>query len=83
MGNNSSFVSGSLVIALASIGCTGIGVLLASCYRMKCSEVNLCGMVFRRDIDGETSMKPTTLYPLRFPIRFRLHRPNHHLVVAR
>ena len=51
MGN--TFVSGSLVIALASIFCTGFTVLLAHCFRLKCSEINLCGMIFKRDILGE------------------------------
>ena len=51
MGN--SFVSGSLIIALASILCTGFGVLLAHCFRLKYAQVSLCGMTFTRDIPGE------------------------------
>ena len=48
MGND--FVSGSFVIAISSIFCAGFGVLLAHCFRLKYSEIDLCGMRFTRDI---------------------------------
>ena len=66
MGNDNSFVSGSLIIALSSIFCTGLAALCVSCYRLKCAEVNLCGLIFRRDIAGENQyelnspLKPST-----------------------
>ena len=50
MGN---FVSGSLVIALASICCGGFGLILTMCYRVKCSQINFCGMTFTRDVVAE------------------------------
>jgi hypothetical protein len=49
----SDFVSGSFFIAISSVFCSGFGLLLAHCFRLKYSNVNICGMSCTRDIDGE------------------------------
>jgi hypothetical protein len=35
-------VSGELIIGLSSIFCTGIGVVLAYVFKIKCSEMSMC-----------------------------------------
>ena len=54
MGN---FVSGSLIIALASICCGGFGLILAMCYRVKCAQINFCGITFTRDVQAENEFE--------------------------
>jgi hypothetical protein len=49
----SDFFSGSFFIALSSVFCSGFGLLLAHCFRLKCSTVNMCGMTCVRDIELE------------------------------
>ena len=70
------FVSGSLVIALASIFCGGFGLVLTMCYRVKCREISCCGMKFTRDVDAEndfesihprTSLLPDVIPPSTAP----------------
>lgn len=45
--------SGSFYIAIASIGSTAFGLLLAHCFRLKYSNVDFCGFSCTRDIEGE------------------------------
>lgn len=45
--------NGSFFIALASISCAGFTVLLAHCFRLKCSQINFCGILCTRDIELE------------------------------
>ena len=47
------FQSGSFWIAIASIIAAIIAGLTAHCFKMKCSNVSLCGMKFIRDIELE------------------------------
>ena len=47
------FLSGSFFIAISSVFCGGFGLLLAHCFRLKCSTVNICGMSCTRDIELE------------------------------
>jgi hypothetical protein len=49
----SDFISGSFFIAISSVFCGGFSLLLAHCFRLKYSNVNICGMSCTRDIDGE------------------------------
>jgi hypothetical protein len=49
----SDFFSGSFFIALSSVFCSGFGLLLAHCFRLKCSTVNMCGITCVRDIQLE------------------------------
>ena len=58
MGN---FISGSLIIALASVCCGGFGLILTMCYRVKCSQINFCGMTFTRDVVAENEFE--TIHP--------------------
>jgi hypothetical protein len=46
----SDVISGSFFIAISSIVCSGFGLLLAHCFRLKYSNVNLCGLSCTRDI---------------------------------
>lgn len=48
-------LSGSFVIAVSSICCAGFTVLLAHCFRLKCSNINFCGISCTRDIEGENT----------------------------
>ena len=52
-----SALSGSLIIALASICCGGFGLILTMCYRVKCSKINFCGMTFTRDVQAENEFE--------------------------
>jgi hypothetical protein len=49
----SLILSEGFLIAVASLGCAGFSVLLAHCYRLKYSTVNICGMSCTRDIELE------------------------------
>ena len=41
-------------LSLATLFCGGFYYLLNSCYRSKCAEVNLCGiLIIKRDIKQE------------------------------
>jgi hypothetical protein len=42
--------TGSFYIAIASIGSTAFGLLLAHCFRLKYSNVKFCGFSCTRDI---------------------------------
>jgi hypothetical protein len=50
---STEFISGSLVIALASICCGGLTAVMACIYRLKCSTVNFCGIICSRDVLAE------------------------------
>ena len=52
-----SALSGSLIIALASICCGGFGLILTMCYRVKCSQISFCGMTFKRDVQVENEFE--------------------------
>ena len=49
------FQSGSFWIAIASIFAGVIAGITAHCFKMKCSNVSLCGMKFIRDIQLENN----------------------------
>jgi hypothetical protein len=47
--------TGSFYIAIASIGSTAFGLLLAHCFRLKYSNVKFCGFSCTRDIALENA----------------------------
>lgn len=50
-----SALDGVFYLSLGTLACGGVGLLIKTCYKIKCSEVNCCyGMInFKRDIDEE------------------------------
>jgi hypothetical protein len=46
-------ITGELLIALSSIVCTGVGSILLLIYRVKCSEMTMCCLKCKRDMQGE------------------------------
>jgi hypothetical protein len=53
-----SALDGVFYLSLGTLACGGIGLLIKTCYKIKCSNVNCCyGLIsFTRDIDEETKI---------------------------
>jgi hypothetical protein len=53
-----SALDGVFYLSLGTLVCGGVGLLIKTCYKIKCSEVNCCyGLIsFTRDIDDETKI---------------------------
>jgi len=49
-------------ITIATLGCGLILALAKSCYKSKCSRIELCGIIIERDTENETS------YDLEHPV---------------
>lgn len=44
-------------ITLSSLFCGGVGLLIKSLYKIKCTEIRCCGCInITRDVEGETKL---------------------------